>query len=172
MDQMGGDIQQYALMFSMLAPMLIQKLPALVKDGHIQALAKSLVAEPRAEKYRQLKWYVCKSRTPLILGDVGCLFDIVGETRLRSLGGTNENIGTAYVPIASDCLLVGIDADGFPELNFSTINEYFASYSRDFFVCRELSEEKLELLQILGTNAQIFSESELQLMIKEVIAES
>ena len=172
MDQMDGDIQQYALMFSMLAPTLIQKLPALVKDGHIQALAKSLIAEPRAEKYRQLKWYVCKSRTPLILGDVGCLFDIVEENKLRSLGGTNEDIRTAYVPIASDCLLLGTAAEGIPDLNFSTINEYFASYSRDFFVSCESTEETGALLKLLGTKSQVFSDSELALMIREVISES
>ena len=172
MNQMDGDIQQYAVMFSMLAPTLIQKLPALAKDGHIQALAKSLIAEPRAEKYRQLRWYVCKSRTPLILGDVGCLFEIVGEQRLRSLGGTNEDIRTAYVPIASDCLLLGTAADGIPDLNFSTINQYFALYSRDFFVSCESTEKTDALLKILGTESQIFSDSELELMIREVISES
>jgi len=171
-NQMDGDIQQYALMFSMLAPMLIQKLPAIVKEGHIQAMAKSLVAEPRAEKYQQLNWFVCKSEEPLILGDVGCLFDIVGENKLRSLGGTNENIRIAYLPIASDCLIVGTTTDTVAELDFSVINGYFASYSRDFFVCRELFEHTRELLQVLGTNAQILSQFELELMIREVISES
>ncbi|HEY6121339.1 MAG TPA: hypothetical protein VIV66_15380, partial [Pyrinomonadaceae bacterium] len=172
MDQMDGDIQQYALMISMLAPTLIQKLPALVKDGHIQALAKSLIAEPRAEKYRQLRWYVSKSRTSLILGDVGCLFDIVGESRLRSLGGTNEDIRTAYVPIASDCLLIGTAADRIPDLNFSTINEYFALYSRDFFVSCGSTEKTGALLRLLGTKSQVFTDSELELLIREVISES
>jgi hypothetical protein len=114
MTQMDGDIPQYALMFSILGPTLLQRLPAIVKDGHIQALAKSLVAEPRVEKYQRLSWFVCKPSEPLILGDVGCLFDIVGENKLRSLGGTNEDIGMAYLPIASDCLLVGSATPPFP----------------------------------------------------------
>ena len=171
MTQLDGDIPQYALMFSVLGPTLLQSLPAIVKDGHIQALAKSLVAEPRVEKYQQLNWFVCKPNEPLILGDVGCLFDIVGEDKLRSLGGTNEIIRMAYLPIASNCLLVGSAADSIPELDCKAINKSFASYSRDFFVCRHLSEETEELLAFLGKDSQILSDSELELMIREVISE-
>lgn len=172
MTQMDGDIPQYALMFSILGPTLLQRLPAIVKDGHIQALAKSLVTEPRVEKYQRLNWFVCKPSEPLILGDVGCLFDIVGEDKLRSLGGTNEDIRMAYLPIASDCLLVGSATATIPELDFKAINKSFASYSRDFFVCRHLSEEVAVLLKFLGKDSQVFSESELQVMIREVISES
>lgn len=172
MTQMDGDIPQYALMFSILGPTLLQRLPAIVKGGHIQALAKSLIAEPRVETYRQVKWLVCKASEPLILGDVGCLFDIVGEGKLRSVGGITEDIRMAYLPIASDCLLVGSVTDGIPELDFKLINKSFVSYSRDFFVCRQLSEETLNLHKFLGKDSQIFSESELRLIIKEVISES
>ena len=38
--RMDKDIAQYAFMFSLLGPMLLERIPTLTKEGHIKALAK------------------------------------------------------------------------------------------------------------------------------------
>jgi hypothetical protein len=44
----------------------------------------------------------------------------------------------------------------------------FAEHSRDFFICRECSQQARELQNLLGTKAQILSDDE----IKEILIEA
>jgi hypothetical protein len=169
--QMDKDIPQYAFMFSALGPMLLEKLPTIAKEGHIKALAKSLIPEPRVEDYRKLNWYLCKSSEPLILGDVGCLFEVEGKKKFISLSGKEDVLKNIFLPISADTLVVGTVSAAMPRIDFKSINENFAKYSRDFFVSRESSSEMLKLLAILGTEAEILSKDEIEQLVREVILE-
>ena len=147
---------------------LLQKIPSLTKDGHIKALAKSLIAAPRTEDYRALNWFVCKSPEPLILGDVGCLFEVAGPKQYMTITGKDDELKAVYLPISSDRLIVGTASPIAPLIDFDGINQAFAEHSRDFFICREHSQEGRELQKLLGTKAQILSEDE----IKEILIEA
>ena len=170
--QMEKDISQYALMFSVLGPMLLEKLPTMTKEEHIKTLAKSLIPEPRVEDYRRLNWFVCKSDEPLILGDVGCLFEVAGKKRFISLSGKEDDLKNIYMPISSDTLVVGTSSATMPQVDFTSINENSAKISREFFICREASRETQKLQTILGAEAEIFGNDEIEQLVREVIHES
>src|SRR6185295_1380863 len=87
-------------------PTLLDQLPEIVKRGHIKALAKSLVPEPRAEQYRRLQWKVFKTEEPLILGDVGCVFQVGGD-RFVSTSGKEDDLKAVLLPIATNTLVIG-----------------------------------------------------------------
>lgn len=169
--QMDKDISQYAFMFSALGPMLLEKIPTVAKEGHIKALAKSLIPEPRVEEYRKLNWFVAKSDRPLILGDIGCLFEVAGKKKFISLSGKEDDLKNIYLPLSTDTLVVGTATATMPQVDFSIINEGFAKFSREFFVCRESSSEMQKLLLVIGTEAEILSQEEIEELIREIILE-
>jgi hypothetical protein len=158
-------------MFSALGPMLLEKIPVMAKEGHIKTLAKSLIPEPRVEDYRQLNWFVCKSDDPLILGDVGCLFEVAGKKKFISLSGKEDDLKSIYLPISSDTLVVGTASPSMPQVDFKAINENSAKISKEFFICRESSPEMQKLQTILGAEAEIFGNDEIEQLVREVILE-
>lgn len=151
--------------------MLLEKLPTIAKEGHIKALAKSLIPEPRVEDYRKLHWFVCRADEPLILGDVGCLFEVTGKKKFISLSGKEDNLKNIYLPISSNILVVGTASTAMPQIDFKVVNENAARISREFFVCRESSPETQKLFTILSAEAEIFSNDEIEQLVKEVILE-
>ncbi len=169
--QMDKDIAQYSLMFGMLGPILLAKLPTMVRESHIKSLAKDLFPEPRVEDYRKLNWFVCKSDEPLILGDVGCLFEIEGEKKFISLSGKEDVLKGVFLPISSDSLVVGTPLAIMPQIDFRAIKENTVKNSREFFVCSEVSTEMQRLHSVLGLEAEIFRKDEIQQLVKEVILE-
>jgi hypothetical protein len=169
--QMDKDIPEYAFMFRTIGPVLLERIPAMAKEGHIKALAKSLIPEPRLEDYRQLNWFVCKSDEPLILADVGCLFEVEAAKRFISLSSKEDKLKNIYLPVSSDALVIGTTSTAMPEVDFKTINEAFAKSSREFFVCREPSQENNKLLAMLGTEAEVLSKDEIEQLTREVILE-
>lgn len=169
--QMDKDIPQYALMFSVLGPMLLEKIPSMTKEAHIKTLAKSLIPEPRVEDYQQLNWFVCKSDEPLIVGDVGCLFEVAGKKKFISLSGKEDDLKSIYLPISSDTLVVGTASTTMPQIDSRAINENSAKISREFFVCLDSSPEFKKLLTVIGEEAEIFSNNEIEQLVREVILE-
>ncbi len=169
--QMDKEITEYAFMFRVLGPLLLEKIPILVREGHIKSLAKSLIAEPRVEGYRLLNWFVYKSGETLILGDVGCLFEISGSQKLKSLNDKEDELRNVYLPISSDTLVLGTTSSSMPYVDSKRINENSAKCSRDFFVCQEASREMSDLQALLSSQAEILSKQEIVSLLAEVIIE-
>jgi len=134
-------------------------------------LAKSLLAEPRVADYQKLHWYVRKSAEPLILGDMGCLFEVREPKKFKSLNDKEDEIVAAYVPISSDTMILGTNSSGMSQIDFREINKTFAKCSREFFVCREFSENIRILLPSIGVEAEIISQEELKQLVNEMILE-
>ena len=107
---MDRDQSDYELAFNILGPMLLEKIPSITKDSHIKALAKKLIPEHCAEDYHSLHWYVCKSSQPLILGDVGCLFEITGAKQYITLAGKDDELKAVYLPISCDRLIERVES--------------------------------------------------------------
>ncbi|MGA9771417.1 MAG: DUF4238 domain-containing protein [Blastocatellia bacterium] len=143
-------------------------LPRAVKEGHIKALAKGLVPEPRAEEYRLLEWFICKSGTPLILGDMGCLFETSGARRFKSINEKGDQLKNIFLPISSDRLLIGTSLSSVPEIDTNQINEILARCSREYFVCPESSSSKLDLIPLIGKESEIISGAEVEQLVKEL----
>lgn len=170
---MGGmdkDESYYTFLFAGLRLKLAEGLEDMVKQGHIKALLKNLVSDPRVEHYQKLRWYVRRSNEPLILGDVGCLFELRGECRFKSLGGVEDEIQNVFLPISSDCMIVGTVA-GVPEVDFVAINEAVAKCSRDFFVSSTSSPNMVRLASMLGQESDMMTKDEMETVISELINE-
>jgi hypothetical protein len=146
---------------------LKNSLPSMLKQAHIKALEEGLVPEQRAEKYRSLKWFVSRSQNDLILGDVGCLFDIKGASRYKSLTFADDEVRNIFLPISSNHLLIGTPLHFLPAVDFEAINEAFATYSRDYFVSAESSPKMASLASRIGQEADMISNEELEQILKK-----
>jgi hypothetical protein len=107
----------------------------------------------------------------LILGDVGCLFEVRDVKRFKSLSDKNDAIVAAYLPISSDTMVVGTSGSAM-SLDFGEINKRLAKCGREFFVCSESSEDIRSLLPSIGTEAEIISQEELRQIVREIILEA
>jgi len=168
---MDNEQSQYEFLFQALQFKFAAEKHNIAKESHIKALFKNLVSEPRLEYYRRLHWYLCRSSEPLILGDVGCLFKLKGESKFKSLGGTEDEIENMYLPISSDCMVVGTAFLEAPQIDFNAINEAVARCSRDFFVCSISSSYQARLLSLLGDEAEMITKDEMEQVITELITE-
>jgi hypothetical protein len=171
MASMDNEQSGYEFLFQSLRLKLAEGMQDIAKQAHIKALLKSLVSEPRLEHYRQLHWHLRKSNEPLILGDVGCLFELEGQSRFKSLGGIEDEIKNVYLPISSSCMVIGTSSSEKPHINFGSINEAFAKCSRDFFVCSTPSTEIVRLASLLGKESDVLTKEEMEQVITELITE-
>lgn len=144
-------------------------LPAAIRNGHIKALASTPVPEPRVEHYRSLRWFVRHSPVPLILGDVGCLFEVSGPERYRSLPGKDDRVEVVSLPLSSDRMLVGASAA--PELDFEALTEVHAKYSRDFFVCSQRCARMDSLALKLGQEPGLITDEEMSRVLHELLSQ-
>lgn len=159
---MDKDQSQYEFLFVALKQKFAAEIDDIAKQAHIKALLKNLVSGPRLEHYRLLNWYVRKSHEPLILGDVGCIFELDGHAQFKSLGGTDDKILNVYLPISSDCLVVGTAHSEFPRIDFTAINEAVARCSREFFICSiPPSPETTRLAALIGEESEMISKEEM-----------
>ncbi len=170
MDAMDKNGFDYTILFAGLRLKVAAGLDDMVKQGHIKALLKHPVSEPRVEHYRTLNWYVRRANEPLILGDVGCLFELRGESRFKSLAGAKEDINRVYLPISSECMVVGTFGE-LPEVDFAAMNEAAAKSSRDFFVCSNSSPKMARLGSMLGQESDLITKGEMETLISELINE-
>lgn len=162
-----GDLHEFADMFKQFGIDVTEQLPKMVKDSHNQVLEKGLVAAPRSDEYRQLKWLVRKTKTSLILADVGCLFEVNDKRRFVSMAGNDDQIVNVYLPISSDVLVVGTNDPNAPLIAISELNSAFASASRDYFVSAEDSPDRKQLQALLGSDAEIISDEDLEEIVRD-----
>lgn len=170
-EMMDDEQSGYEFLFQSLRIKFTEDLQDVVKQAHIKSLLKNLVSEPRVEHYSRLHWYLRKSDKPLILGDVGCLFELEGYSALKSLGGTEDKIKKVYLPISSDRMVVGTTKSELPQIDFTAINEAIAKCSRDYFVCSMSSPDMAHLASLLGEESQMFSQEEMEKVVTDVIEE-
>jgi hypothetical protein len=160
----------YDLLFPLIREQLAARINNVVKQAHIKSLATSLVSAPRVEHLQTFHWFVRRTSQTLILGDVGCLFEI--DSKFKSVGGTKDNIQRIYVPISSDCVVVATVTDELPGINPLQVNEASAKVSRDYFVAHERSPENVRLQGLLGLESDPLTKTELKQIVAEVIEES
>jgi hypothetical protein len=146
-------------------------LPNAVREGHIKTLAKHPAPEPRSEGYQSLNWFVRELAEPLILGDIGCLFEIAGERRFKPFDDKGDKILNVYSPIASRKLLLGTSYSAAFDVNISHVNQATSKCSYEYFVCSELSTANEGLSHSLGDWAGILSKREMEQLLNEILAD-
>lgn len=144
-------------------------LPKAAREGHIKTLAKNPFSQPRADEYGRLTWFVRESVAPLVLGDVGCVFEIDSERRFKPLDDKGDKIINIFLPIASDKYLIGMSSPGAQEVESKTLNEAMAKCSYEYFICSESSTEKVTLSSVIGEWSGILSAKELEQLSSEII---
>ena len=69
-----------------------------------------------------------------------------------------------FLPLSSDRILVGSPST-VQQLNFDVVNEAIAKCSQEYFVCSTSSDNLLELHTLIGEDATILSNDELEQIV-------
>jgi len=153
--------------FSEIFDKSIVSLPRSIKDGHIKSLSENVIPKLRVEKYKHFDWNVFEMESPIILGDVACIFRAIGENTFKA-SCEIENTNQIYLPISSNQILVGTNNSEDPELDVRVLNQAIARISFEQFICCEESQEKASLMEIIGTDAYLASDEEIENELNEI----
>ncbi|WP_306590624.1 DUF4238 domain-containing protein [Geothrix sp. 21YS21S-4] len=149
-----------------------KRIPVLVKKTHVELLRRELAPEARVANYRKLSWSVIDVPSPMILGDVGVLFETGGTRRYKPYDEKGDLLMGAYLPITSQRLLVGLLPDRPPTSSPEEIRAAYARACREFFVGSAQSEELKQLQPLLGTESEMMSLDEVDRAFKEWMLEA
>lgn len=144
------------------------EIPKIAKTAHIKGLSQGLIPEARVEDYQRLQWAVCNTYGTLILGDIGCLFDTASKKRFKSITFADDKILNIFLPISDQQILVGTSFSEIPQIDHNIINKETAKCSREYFICSKRSKIIESLIDLLGTEADIISEEELDQFEKKL----
>jgi len=145
----------------------VELIPDYIKEGHIKSLAKNTIPKPRVEKYKEMDWSVFETVSPLILGDVACISKNFNDNEFRPSCNL-ENVSQIYLPISATQLLVGTFNSEKVETDVKILNKAIAQCSYEQFICSELSEDKVELIQFIRTNSQLVNDDEIKNELDEI----
>lgn len=162
--------ENYTSVFESERQKFATEVTGLVKEVHIKSLLKKLVSEPRVQQYQKFEWFVHRTASPLLLGDVCCFFKV--DSRYKSIGGVDENIEGIFLPISTDRFIVGYPAGKSLIVDARELNEASAKVSREYFVCSAASAEMTHLQTLLGTDSDLLTQHELDQVFSEAIEES
>lgn len=139
-----------------------------LSESYTRALAERPILELRAPDLQSLRWFVCESMTPLIFGDVGCVFETAGVRRFKPVPAENDAIRNVFLPLSSGRMLIGTSLSLIPQVDFNLINEAIAKCSGEFFVCSVATSENNRLVASVGAEAGVVSREELEQLIIEM----
>jgi len=137
-----------------------------IKDAHNKTLGKTITPEFRVRNYDKLSF-----RTEdvadgnMILGDCGVIFQVDGPKRLKTITDKSDVISAAILPIAPTRLLIGV-SPGY-EIKPAEIRTAIARCSLEFFIASEDSGENAELANLIGVDAALLTDEQIQDIIDE-----
>lgn len=146
-------------------------LPKMVKEAHIRGLSKDLTPEPRVEDYRRLRWFVFCGTGPIILGDMGCLFEATGTKKFKFLNEKDDKLRNIFLPISNTQILVGTSFSKIPYIDLKLLNEEIAKNSREFFISSDNSILINSLISYIGTETEIITKKELEQITNQLFLE-
>jgi hypothetical protein len=168
--------QQYPnfmLLVSGMKRQFRQKLPQMLKDGHIKVLARNPLPQARLEFARTLKWFLLvRENAHFILGDVGVVTKVGPNGKLKSLPDVDDDIIRVLLPISDRHLIVGVKDSAVLNQSLDAINLETTALSRDFFVSRTNTDRERNYALTLGSQSRLFTDDELARIVSDVLAES
>lgn len=144
-------------------------IPKAIKESHIKLLAKDSTTLPRADDYGKLKWFVACAESPIILGDIGCMFETANARRFKPIDDKGDKVVSIYLPLSSHQILVGTSFSSLPQIDYKTLNKATVKCSYEFFICSESSTDKASLAPSIGAWSGILSKKELEQIASEII---
>jgi hypothetical protein len=146
-------------------------LPRAIREGHIKALAKDPAPASRSQTYQGLRWFVRESSTPVILGDIACLFEINANRRFKPFNDKGDPITNIFLPLSANKLLLGTAFSSAYHVDFGIINEAIAKCSYEYFVCSESSTENARLASMIGAWAGILTQEEIDGILSDIMTD-
>ncbi|MBI2472165.1 MAG: DUF4238 domain-containing protein [Planctomycetes bacterium] len=146
----------------------IKEFPKIVKNTHNKSLSEMSTSGINVNRFNHLRWFVYKPAKQLILGDVGCLYEMDGKKRFGVIYDEAEQIKNIFLPLSSHCMLVGVSSSE-SQFNFDVVNEAIARCSQEYFVCSSYSDEFLRFHAIIGEDSAILSNDELEQIVYELM---
>ncbi len=142
-------------------------IPNSIREGHIKSLSKNAIPLTRVEKYKQLNWNVYEVESPLILGDVACIFREEGDNLFKSSCDIDKT-GQIYLPISSNQILIGTLESEEIETSVKILNESTAKCSYEQFICSEKTQDKIGLIELIGINSYLASDEEIEFELDDI----
>lgn len=141
----------------------------MVKEAHNTNLSKEPVPQVRTEKYRSLRWYIFYSKSPFILGDVICLFELKDNT--YNFIDDNKEIKNIFLPISTNKILIGTTKKSKPKINLKKLKQIYVKHCQDYFISEISNKEMDALCPYIGESSDIISKNELDKILEEVITQ-
>ncbi|PHV63763.1 DUF4238 domain-containing protein [Cyanobacterium aponinum] len=142
--------------------------PSLIKESHNEVLQKNLLPDTRIETYKSLNWFIDISTTPLVLGDIGCLFQDQ-EDNYIFLDCQNE-IKNIFLPISSTQMLIGTSLNSCPKINYESFRIEYIKHCREFFISSKQLPELVSLIPYLGEKSSVINNEVIEEMINNIVS--
>jgi hypothetical protein len=149
-----------------------EKLPQMLKDGHIKALTRNPLPQRRLDFAGTLKWFLLvREYGHFVLGDVGVVSKVGPDGKLKSLPDIDDEIIRVWLPISDRHLIIGVKDPSVVNEHLDEINSETAALSRDFFVSKTNTDRDKNYALTLGSKSRLFTDAELAGLVSEVLAE-
>jgi hypothetical protein len=151
--------------------LLEKDMPKLVEKSHIKALSKEVVPSAMIARLRALQWMLSvQLPNSFILGDIGPLVTKRTNGEIRSLFLLEDgDVKQVYFPISHSHMIIGSLDGNYASLGADIINASSASFSKEFFIGRQVTEQFYNYRELIGTKSSLFSEKELQEMERDFV---
>ncbi|MFN0167418.1 MAG: DUF4238 domain-containing protein [Bryobacteraceae bacterium] len=139
-----------------------QDIPSMMSSLHNKALQENPDAPGRADELRKLRWYIIILPRHLVLGDMVCFFETNGRRRYKPLHEGRRELVRAYMPVASDRILVGTIYNTCPSLAADQVNIVSARCSTEYFISSEELPADSVLVRAIGEWSDLVPKEEIQ----------
>lgn len=158
------------IMASRLRNVLAEKLPEIVKSGHIKALKQTTPPEVRIQRYKELAYNILSVEdNPLILGDSTVLFHIEGPKPYKVFFEKDDVLRDVFLPLGPYTILVGSCGAFSPSV--SDLRQALARHSLEYFIAHENSAENDPLREHIGEEAYPLTKEQMEEIIVEIMNE-
>jgi hypothetical protein len=149
---------------------LTEKLPEMVKSGHIEALKQTTPPEVRIQQYKKLAYRILSVEDNLlILGDSAVLFHVEGLKPYKVFFDKDDVLKSVFLPLSPHTLLVGSCGGLSPSV--SDLRQAIARHSFEYFVAHENSAENNLLREQIGEEAYLLTKEQMEEIIDEIMKE-
>ena len=140
------------------------------KSGHIKALQQMIAPSIKIDIYERLVYRVVNTQDIEVpLGDTMLVFQMEGDRPFKPFTDKNDQIQAVYLPLSSNCVLVGSINDTFPDISF--LPTVIAQCSLEYFISMTNKTENSILQSRIGELAYILSQEQIKDLVDEVISE-
>ena len=144
--------------------------PEAMRTAHNEALSRNPTATKRADSYERFCWFIATTKSPVILGDSACVFEIDGP-RFKTLTDQADDVKRVILPVSSDRVLIGTLDSSCPEAEEHLLNQAFARCSHECFVSSVPNPLGSDLVNSIGEWSGVLSPDEVRRIIDDLKTE-